>query len=203
LGYDKNTNYLKENKMYKRILIASALASTLLAGSAMASGHYGMQGSSAHHHGSMKSSSMQNKQQNKGQHSQHKKQFVKKVIDAVSKTGIDAEQAQKVTDAINAFKQAKMAMKQQGPVCPLDAFKGNSFDKKVFRETMLSKPDAMISARADMLESIYAILNEEQRKLFTREFTAHMIEKTIKKNMIKGYMMPKRGMMMQQQQQKQ
>ena len=196
--------------MYKRILIASTLASTLLIGSAMASGHYGMKNSMCNqgsmkgsmcNQSGMKSSSMCNKQQNKGQHSQHKKQFVKKVIDAVSKTGIDAEQAQKVTDAINAFKQAKMAMKQQGPVCPLDAFKGNSFDKKVFRETMLSKPDAMISARADMLESIYAILNEEQRKLFTREFTAHMIEKTIKKNMIKGYMMPKRGMMMQQQQQ--
>ncbi|MCD6654222.1 MAG: Spy/CpxP family protein refolding chaperone [Sulfurovum sp.] len=188
--------------MYKRILIASALASTLLIGSAMASGHYGMKGSSTCNHGSMKNSSMCSKQQqNKGHHSQHKKQFVKKVIDAVSKTGIDSAQAQKVTDAINTFKQAKMAMKQQGPVCPLDAFKGDNFDKKVFRETMLSKPDAMISARADMLESIYAVLNEEQRKLFTREFTAHMIEKTIKKNMIKGYMMPKRGMMMQQQQQ--
>ncbi|MDQ1325811.1 MAG: hypothetical protein QG564_935 [Campylobacterota bacterium] len=188
--------------MYKRILIASALASTLFIGSAMASGHYGMKSSSMCNHGGMKNSSMcsSKQQQNKGHHNQQKKQFVKKVIDAVSKTGIDSTQAQKVTDVINTFKQAQMAMKQQGPVCPLDAFKGDNFDKKVFRETMLSKPDAMITAKAEMLESIYAILNEEQRKLFTREFTAHMIEKTIKKNMIKGYMMPKRGMMMQQQQ---
>lgn len=193
--------------MYKRILIATALASTLLAGTALASNHGGMKGSSMCNHGGMKGSSMCNQggmkssamYGKKDHRSQHKKQFVKKVIDAVSKTGIDGTQAQKVTDAINTFKQAKMAMKQEGPVCPLDAFKGNSFDKKVFRETMLSRPDAMISARADMLESIYAILNEEQRKIFTREFTAHMIEKTIKKNMIKGYMLPKRGMMQQQQ----
>jgi hypothetical protein len=174
--------------MYKRILIASVLASTLLSGAAIASNHGNMGGSSM------------NSKQNEGSHNKQKKEFVKKVINAVSKTGINAVQAQKVTDAINAYKQAKVKIKQKGLVCPLEAFKGNSFDKKAFRETMLSKPDAMISARADMLESIYAILDKEQREIFTREFTAHMIEKTIKKNMIKGYMLPKRNMMQQQQQ---
>lgn len=173
--------------MYKRILIASALASTLLTGTAIASQH-GMKGSSAH-----------KMQQNKSQHAKHKKHFVKKVLDAVSKTGIDSMQAQKVTDAINTFKQAKMTMKQKGPVCPLDAFRDNAFDKKVFKEVLLSKPEAKISAKADMLESIFAILNEEQRKIFTREFKAHMIKKTIRKNMIKGNMMSKRGMMKKQQ----
>jgi len=192
--------------MYKRILIASALASTLLTGTAMAS-HHGMNGSSMHNKSGMKGSSSHNMMQSKSHHTKQTKQkkyFVKKVIAAVSKSGINSAQAQKVTDAINAFKQTKMTMKQAGPVCPLDAFKDNSFDKKVFKETMLSKPDAKISAKADMLESIFAILNEEQRKIFTREFTAHMIEKTIKKNMIKGYMtkgnmMSNRGMMRKQQ----
>ena len=173
--------------MYKRILIASALASTLLTGTAMASQH-GMKGASAHH-----------MHQNKSHHTKQKKHFVKKVINAVSKTGINATQAQKVTDAINTFKQAKMKMKQQGPVCPLDAFKGNAFDKKVFKQILMSKPEAKISARADLLEAVFAILNEEQRKIFTREFKAHMIEKTIKKNMIKGHMMSKGGMKRKQQ----
>ncbi|MFT7879145.1 MAG: hypothetical protein ABXS91_02015 [Sulfurimonas sp.] len=173
--------------MYQRILIATALASTLLTGTAIASQH-GMKGASAHH--------MQHK---KGHHAKHKKHFVKKVINAVSKTGINSTQAQKVTDAINTFKQAKMKMKQQGPVCPLDAFKDNAFDKKVFKEVLLSKPEAKISARADLLETVFAILNEEQRKIFTREFKAHMIKKTIRKDMIKGHMMSKGGMKRKQQ----
>jgi hypothetical protein len=173
--------------MYKRILIATALASTLLTGSAIASQH-GMKGSSGH-----------TEQHNKSHHDKQKMHFVKKVINAVSKTGIDTMQAQKVTDAINTFKQAKMTMKQQGPVCPLDAFKGNTFDRKVFKKVLLSKPEAKINARADLLETVFAILNEEQRKIFTLEFKAHMIEKTIKKDMIKGHMMSKGGMKKKQQ----
>ncbi len=47
-------------------------------------------------------------EQGKGQHGQAKKHLVKKVISAVSKSGINSAQAQKVTDAINAFKQEKM-----------------------------------------------------------------------------------------------
>ena len=76
---------------------------------------------------------------------------------------------------------------------PLDAFKGDAFDKKVFREIMLSTPEAVINAKAKLFEDIYAILDKEQRKVFTREFTAHMVEKKIKENMIKGYMLPKKG----------
>ncbi|MGC9351690.1 MAG: hypothetical protein ACP5D3_06845 [Sulfurovum sp.] len=173
--------------MYKRILLTTALASTLLTGTAVASQH-GMKDSSAHH-----------MHQKKSHHDKQKKHFVKKVINAVSKTGINTMQAQKVTDAINTFKQAKMKMKQQGPVCPLDAFKGNTFDKKVFKQVLLSKPEAKINARADLLETVFAILNEEQRKIFTLEFKAHMIEKTIKKDMIKGHMMSKGGMKRKQQ----
>jgi hypothetical protein len=74
---------------------------------------------------------------------QRKMHFVRKVISAVSKSGIDSEQAEKVTDAINA--------------------------------------------KAKLFEDIYAILDKEQRRVFTREFTAHMVEKTIK-----GYMLPKK-----------
>lgn len=166
--------------MYKRILIATALASTLLAGSAVACSQGGMTGSCG------------KAEQGKGRHGKGKMHFVRKVIAAVSKTGIDSAQAQKVTDAINTFKQAKMEAMQKRTF-PLDAFKGDAFDKKAFREIMLSRPDAMITAKSDLFESIYAILDKEQRTIFAREFKAHMVEKTIKQNMIKGYMLPKQG----------
>ncbi len=171
--------------MYKRILIAAALASTLAAGSAMAcsQGGSGMSGKSG---GMMMS---QGGGMSQGQHGEQKKHFVRKVIAAVSKTGIDSKQAQKVTDAINTFKQAKMQVKMAGANVPLDAFKGDTFDKGRFTEILLNKPKAMINAKGDLLEAIYAILDKEQRKIFTREFTAPMVAKTIKMNMIKGHMM--------------
>jgi hypothetical protein len=67
------------------------------------------------------------------------------------------------------------------PPIPLDAFNGNHFDKNRFTEILLTKPTAMATAKGDLLESVYAILNEEQRKIFTREFTAPMVEMMIKK----------------------
>jgi hypothetical protein len=164
--------------MYQRILIATALASTLLAGSATACSHDN-QTKQKHHSGSM---------QAKGDHEPVHKHFVKKVVAAVSKTGISAAQAKKVTDAINTFKMAKMQLKQNPPL-PLDAFKDEGFDKARFTEILLTRPTATATAKGDLLESIYGILDTEQRKLFTREFTAPMIEKMIKRGMMKGQMM--------------
>ncbi len=166
--------------MYKRILITTALVSTLLAGNALACSQGG---------GSMK---MNKGGQVKGHKGDTKKHLVRKIIAAVSKSGIDAAQVEKVTDAINAFKQKKMAFQASRPI-PLEAFKNDSFNKAAFRKIMLSKPEAVVDAKAALLEDVYAVLNQEQRKIFTREFTAVMVEKTIKKNMIKGYMMPKKG----------
>ncbi|WP_345977915.1 hypothetical protein [Sulfurimonas sp. HSL3-7] len=170
--------------MYRRILIATVLVSTLVAGSAMACSQGGNAscGEGKQSHG----------MKGQGQHGEGKRHFVRKVIAAVSKSGINSEQAEKVTDAINAFKQEKMEIMMVRSM-PLDAFKGNAFDKKVFREIMLSTPEAIINAKAKLFEDIYAILDKEQRKVFTREFTAHMVEKKIKENMIKGHMLPNKG----------
>jgi hypothetical protein len=166
--------------MYKRILIATALASTLLSGSAIACSQGGMMGACG------------KVEQGKGHHGKGKMHFVQKVIAAVSKTGIDTAQAQKVTDAINTYKQAKMLTRQKR-VPPIGAFKKDAFDKKAFREIMLSMPEAMIAAKSDLFESIYAILDKEQRIIFRREFTAHMVERVIKQNMIKGHMLKGQG----------
>jgi hypothetical protein len=170
--------------MYRRILIATALVSTLTAGSALACSHGGTSSSG---------SAQQSKgAHGKGQHGQEKKHFIRKVVSAVSKSGIDTAQAEKVTDAINAFKQKKMEI-MDARSTPLEAFKGDSFDKKTFTKIMLSTPEAMINAKAKFFEEIYTILDKEQRKVFTREFTAHMVERTIKKNMIKGHMLKQKG----------
>ena len=170
--------------MYKNILIATALVSTLVAGNAMACSQ---DGSSSHG-----AAQMNKGEHGKGQHGEEKKHLVKKVISAVSKSGINTAQAQKVTDAINLFKQEKMEIMAARSL-PLDAFKGDAFDKKAFSEIMLSTPKAIINAKSKLLEEIYAILDKEQRKVFTREFTADMVEETIKKNMIKGYMLSNKG----------
>jgi hypothetical protein len=173
--------------MYQRILIAAALASTLLAGSATACSHGGPM-KQQHSRGMQDSGGMQGK----GTHEAIHKHFVKKVVAAVSKTGINAAQAKKVTDAVNTFKTAKMQLKQNPPI-PLDAFGSDGFDKARFTEILLTKPTATATAKGDLLESIYAILDTEQRKIFTREFTAPMVEKMIKLGMMKGRMMKQGG----------
>lgn len=166
--------------MYQRILLATALVSMLLVGGTSA---YADDKGMKQHHG------MEEKM---GSHEPMQKHFVKKVIAAVSKCGIDSAQAQKVTDAINRFKTTQMQFKKKPPL-PLDAFQGEHFDKSRFIQILLNKPTAMATAKGDLLEGIYAILNEEQRKIFTREFTAPMAEKMIKQNMMKGKMSMKEG----------
>ena len=165
--------------MYQRILLATALASMLIVGTASAD--HEKQGMKQHQHGMEEKSDS-----NEAIH----KHIVKKVIAAVSKTGIDSAQAQQITEAINAFKTTKMQFHKKPPL-PLAAFKGEQFDKSLFTEILLSKPTAMATAKGELLERVYAILNVEQRKIFTREFTAPMVEKLIKKDMIKGHDMSK------------
>lgn len=183
--------------MKKKILIAALLAGSLMtAGAAMCSGgscgsnSAAMTGKSSC--GTSCGSPDGTMKDGCGCQGKTKKHFARKVIAAVSKTGLSSEQAESVTEAVNLYKQAKMEAKQMWSY-PLDAFKDDGFDKKMFRDTMLRKPTAKVDAKADLIESIYAILNAEQRKIFRREFTAPMAEKIIKSNMVKGYMLPKIG----------
>ena len=72
----------------------------------------------------------------------------------------------------------------------LNIKKDDSFDKEAFMTIVMAPKQAKAAAKADLIASIYAILNAEQKKIFKRECTAPMVEKAIKKNMIKGHMMP-------------
>lgn len=124
-------------------------------------------------------------QDSKGDKKMH---LIRKAIAAVSQTGLTTEQASAVTDAVNALKMKRMEMKAS-KAFPIDAFKNDAFDAKAFKAAKQKHFDAKIDAVTAFFTEIYAILTPEQRPLFKRAFTAPMVEKMIKKNMVKGHMM--------------
>jgi hypothetical protein len=126
-------------------------------------------------------------------HSGQRGHMVRRVIDAVSKTGISAKQAAAVTDAVNTFKMAQIQFKSN-KVMPIDAFGDDAFDAKRFKALMQKRFDARVGAKTKLFTSIYAILTPAQRQIFKREFTAPMVKMLIRQNMVKGYMMPGKGM---------
>ncbi len=138
-------------------------------------------------HGSHAMSSKSGSQsEHHAQHSGHeKKHMLRNLIAAISKTGLNAEQITQVTQAINQFKLSKQQLKSQ-KTPPLEAFKDDGFDQQAFKNHLDSFHAMKVKAKIDLFEQIYSILNTEQQKIFKREFTAPMIEKMIKKNMLKG-----------------
>ncbi|MHC3995592.1 Spy/CpxP family protein refolding chaperone [Thiomicrolovo sp. ZZH C-3] len=117
----------------------------------------------------------------------NKMHLARKVVDAVSQTGLSAAQAQAVTDAINSFK-AKMMTRKASKTFPIDAFGDAAFDAKKFKAAQQKQFDAKTDAMTELFTAIYATLTPEQRPLFKRAFTAPMVKKMIKQNMIKGGM---------------
>lgn len=119
----------------------------------------------------------------------HKKHLVRQVISAVSQTGLSAEQAKAVTDAVNTFKMKRMQQKAARSF-PVDAFENDAFNAERFTQTTQRQFDEKNAAMVELFTALYGILTPEQRPLFKRAFTAPMVEKMIKKNMVKGHMMP-------------
>ena len=129
-----------------------------------------------------------------GMHGMHgRKHLVRHVIRAVSKTGISTKQAAAVTDAVNTYKMRQMQLRGSMTM-PIDAFGDSAFDAALFKQMKQKRFDAMVGAEIDLFKSVYAVLTPEQRTIFKREFTAPMVEKLIKKDMIKGHMMPGKAM---------
>lgn len=168
--------------MKKTLLGTIALSALLGTGIAQANCQ-GMMGKTGGKN--MQSSTSQQDMQGKDKRSH----VVRRVIAAVSKTGINAKQAAAVTDAVNTFKMRQMELRGNKAM-PIDAFGDDAFDAALFKKVKQKAFDAKIDAKADLFKSVYAILTPEQRKIFKREFTAPMVQKLIKKNMVKGYMMP-------------
>jgi len=121
---------------------------------------------------------------------QQQGQMVKRLIAAVSKTGLSAKQAAAVTDAVNTFKTSQMQMKANRlQMMPIDAFGDDKFDEALFKEKKEQMFNAKIGARIELFKAVYAVLTPDQRKVFKREFTAPMVQMMIRQNMVKGYMM--------------
>jgi hypothetical protein len=165
-------------------LAVAALLGTATAAAACPCGDKGMKS-----HGSEKGMHSRSKKMSQEHQRKH---LAQKIIAAVSKTGLSAKQASAVTDAINAFKMRQMEFRGNKTM-PIDAFGDDAFDAAYFKKTMQKKFDAKIDAKIDLFQSVYAVLNAEQRKVFKREFTAPMVSKMIRQNMVKGHMMPGKG----------
>ncbi|WP_345972151.1 Spy/CpxP family protein refolding chaperone [Sulfurimonas diazotrophicus] len=123
----------------------------------------------------------------------NKMHIARKVVNAVSQTGLSAAQTQAVTDAINTFK-AKQMTRKAAKTFPIDAFGEKAFDAKQFKAAQQKQFDAKIDAMTELFTTIYAVLTPEQRPVFKRAFTAPMVKMMIKRNMIKGGMKSGGGM---------
>lgn len=151
--------------MVKKTLIALATASLLFSGNALAC-----------------------KKMNKAatmpsQKSQ--KMLVDDVITAVSKTGLSAVQTKKVADGIAEY-QSTMSEIRQMRIFPIDSFINDQFDEKNFILEMSEKSQAKTAAKAALFKYVFAILDDEQRKIFKRAYAAPLIEQMIRMNMNKN-----------------
>jgi len=155
--------------MFKTLLVSSALASMLLVGNLHAKNHTAMQNT------------------HKENHSQHEKMhLVKKVVAAVSKTGLNSDQVAKITEAIDNFKAVKRELKKS-KMFPIDALKDDKFDTEVFVNAKSDMFNKKMQAVSELFTSVYSVLTPEQRVVFKREFTAPIVEKMIKKGMTKHH----------------
>ncbi len=114
----------------------------------------------------------------------HHQQLINDVIKAVSKTGISAVQTKKIADGISEYKTTMNRIKHM-KIFPIDSFIGDEFDEKIFISKMSEKSQAKIAAKAALFKYIFAVLDDNQRKIFKREYAAPLIEKIIRMNMNK------------------
>ena len=162
--------------MLKKILVSSTLASMLLAGNLFACN------AAQHNQKSVKSMHSSHAKHDAKAHKMH---LVKKIVAAVSKTGLNKDQVSDVTDAVNKFKAVKQELKQS-KMFPIDALKNDKFDTKAFMDAKSKMFNKKMGAVTELFESVYATLTPEQRKIFKQEFSAPIVEKMIKKGMAKG-----------------
>jgi hypothetical protein len=163
--------------MIRKLVVVSLVAYSILVSSIYAQGQHQMQ----------KNSSAIQKKHSHGHDSKDKKMhLVKKIVDAVSKTGLSTSQAKEITSAINDFKSAKKELKAL-KMFPIDAVQNDKFDSKMFVEAKRKMFDKKMELVTELFESVYDVLTDEQKKVFKREFSAPIIKKMIKKGMHKHH----------------
>ncbi len=152
--------------MVKKLLLGFVTASLLLSSSALACPKNKQMNTTTHTH--------------KGHH-----QLVNDVVSAVSRTGLNAAQTKKVAEGISEY-QATMLSIRQMRIFPIDSFINDRFDEKNFISEMGEKSQARTAAKAALFKYVFAILDDEQRKIFKREYAAPLIEKMIRMHMSQG-----------------
>lgn len=120
------------------------------------------------------------------------KRLVDDVISAISKTGLSAVQTKKVADGIAEYRST-MAEIRQMRIFPIDSFINDQFDEKNFILEMSEKSQARIAAKAALFKYVFAILDDDQRKIFKRAYAAPLIEQMIRMNMNKNTPMMTQG----------
>ncbi len=101
------------------------------------------------------------------------------VIKAVSKTGLNASQTEKIARGIADYETATQKIKKM-KIFPIDSFIDNEFDEKRFIKEMSKKYIAGVAAKATLFKYVFSVLNDEQRKIFKREYAAPLIKQIIK-----------------------
>jgi len=163
--------------MVKKLALISLVASSILVSSMYAQGHNKMSNAS----------SKMEKKHSHGHDSKHEKMhLVKKIVDAVSKTGLSTSQAKDITSIINDFKSGKQELKAL-KMFPIDAVQNDKFDSKMFVESKRKMFDKKMELVTELFESVYDVLTAEQKKIFKQEFSAPIIKKMIKKGMHKKH----------------
>ena len=107
--------------------------------------------------------------------------FVPRIVEAVSKAGINAGQTQKIAQGIVEYKDTMVKVNQM-QIFPVDSFMNDEFNESKFIAEMSEKQIAKIAAKAALFKYVFAVLNKEQRKLFKNAYAAPMIEGMIKAN---------------------
>ncbi len=108
------------------------------------------------------------------------------------------------SDIRAAIRMYKKDMRSMQPEIPLEAFRNGNFDPDVYAKN--ATPAKALQAQVDLFDTIYLILNDEQKKEFPkliRMYQHHMRFITVPPMCMKGCdgdgtmkMMPQRGKMM-------
>ncbi|MEA1916431.1 MAG: hypothetical protein U9N42_02760 [Campylobacterota bacterium] len=149
--------------MVKKILLGLATASLLFSAEALACSK--KNGMNKH----MSSKYMQGRE-------------ARNVINAVSKTGLSAAQTLKIAEGVADYKATMKQIKQM-KIFPVDSFINDNFDENKFIGEMSKKYQAKIAAQAALFKYVFTVLDDEQRKIFKREYAAPVIKKMIKMNL--------------------
>lgn len=153
----------------RKLLLASALISSLLAVNSMAKSC-----------GSDKKDD--SKKSEKSNHKHNKVKLIHEVVEAVSKCSLTIEQMKDIKIALRNYKVKKMQLKQNKKF-PFEAFKSGEFNREAFIKSKSDRYSEKLESKADLFEIIYTVLDESQRAIFEREFLADYTEKEIMKSL--------------------